>query len=185
MQENETDHPESEMVQWLNASFGQTLTVGKETIAPSIESPDRLFSFNNRELRLMYHMSKAQTQEEAARLAGVSLIYAKKFFKSKQWVEFRDTAMRVQAVRNGWTAARIVFELDRIYKGHLRIGELQFDALKELRSIIYPRGTSRDGIPAQGININIQMPELTPAVQAKLKAIADESALPPPHAEAA
>jgi hypothetical protein len=183
MQENEPEYPESEMVQWLNTTFGQTLTVGNETIAPSIETPDKIFSFSNKELRLMYHMSRAQSEEEAAKKANVSITFAKKFFKSRQWQQFRDMALRVQAVRNGWTSARVVFELDRIYKGQLRINDTQFDALKELRSIIYPRGVGRDAGNPGGININIQMPELAPALQAKLKAIADESALP--HAEAA
>lgn len=129
--------------------------------------------FPVKQLRLMYQLTQTADFDKACELANVGRASAKKFLKSPEYIEFASEAIMEQAIQDGWTPKRIVIELDRIYRGELRVGETQFDALKLLKEMVAPK--KGDGGPS-GVTVNLNFGSLSPDLQAKLKSVADKEA---------
>lgn len=153
------------------------MVVGPAVFVPPIYSAHRRpFQFHVKQLRLLKELAEVKDFDEACRKAEIGRAAAKKFLKSPDYLEFAAESIMDQAIHDGWTARRIVVELDRIYRGEHRVGDTQMDALKMLRDIVAPR--KHDGsLAGAGLTVNLNFPVLSEDVQVRLKALADEAAV--------
>lgn len=132
--------------------------------------------FHVKQLRLLHQLTQTEDLEEACKKAEVSRPFAQKFLKSPDYLEFAAEAIMDQAIHDGWTARRIVVELDAIYNGAKIKRDDQMDALKMLRDIVVPR--KQDGAAISGgLTVNLNFPVLSEDVRTRLKALADEAAV--------
>lgn len=176
MGHEQLEGPDAELVNRLNTAYRKVLSVGPTVFVPPIFSAHRRpYMFHVKQLRLMHQLTQTQDFEEACEKAEVSKVFARKFLKSPDYLEFAAESIMDQAIHDGWTARRIVVELDRIYRGEHRIGDTQLDALKMLREIVAPR--KHDGSVTGGLTVNLNFPVLPEDVQVRLKALADEAAI--------
>lgn len=176
MKHEQIEGPDAEIVNRLNTAYRKVMTVGPTVFVPPIYSAHRRpFQFHVKQLRLLHHLTELNDLDAACEKAGVSKAFAKKFLKSPDYLEFAAEAVMDQAIHDGWTAKRIVVELDRIYRGEHRIGDTQMDALKMLRDIVVPKKI--DGASLGGVTVNLNFPVLPQNVQDRLKALADEAAI--------
>lgn len=168
---------DAELVNRLNTAYRKIMVVGPSVFVPPIYSAHRRpFQFHVKQLRLLKELSESQDLADACRKAEVSLAAAKKFLKSPDYLEFAAESIMDQAIHDGWTARRIVVELDRIYRGEHRVGDTQMDALKMLRDIVAPRKHDGSG-PGAALTVNLNFPVLPEDVRTRLKALADEAAV--------
>lgn len=175
MQE-QLEGPDAELVNRLNTAYRKVLVVGPSVFVPPIYSAHRRpFHFKVSELRLLHELTQTNDLAEACKKAEIGLARAKRFLKSPDYLELAAESIMDQAIHDGWTARRIVVELDRIYRGEHRIGDTQMDALKMLRDIVSPR--KHDGSVGSGLTVNLNFPVLPEDVRTRLKALADEAAV--------
>lgn len=168
--------PDAELVNRLNTAYRKVLSIGPNVFVPPIFSAHRRpYVFHVSQLRLLNELTQTTDLVEACKKAGIGLARAKRFLKSPDYLEFAAEAVMDQAVHDGWTARRIVIELDRIYRGEHRVADTQMDALKMLREIVAPR--KHDGSVTGGLTVNLNFPVLPEDVQSRLKALADEAAV--------
>lgn len=153
------------------------MVVGKDVFVPPIYSHrNRPYQFHIKELRFLYYLAQANNDiEKACAEAGVTVRFAKKFLKSKEYQSFALEAIEDQAVQDGWTPRRVILEIDRIYKGEKFPSEEQMDALKMMRDIVIPKQKAEAMGPG-GVTVNLNFPALPADVQSKLKDIADQAA---------
>jgi hypothetical protein len=174
--QEQIEGPEAEIVARLNTAYRKVMVVGRSVFVPPIFSSRRApFVFHMKQLKLLHQLTQTPDLDEACKKAEVSRTFANKFLKSPEYKEFAADAVMDQAIQNGWTASRIVVELDAIYRGEKVKREEQLDALKMLKDIVIPK--KHDGTAAiGGVTVNLNFPVLPVDVQAKLKSLADEAA---------
>lgn len=175
--QNNLEGVDLEVVNRLNTAYRKVLVVGKEVFVPPIFSKrGRPFQFHVKQLRLLHFLGESNNNlSKACELAGVSKNFATRFLKSNEYREFAVECIQDQAVQDGWTARRVVVEIDRIYQGEKKPSEEQMDALKMMKDIVYPKKGGGEG-SAGGVTVNLNFPVLPPGVQKELKDLADKAA---------
>lgn len=167
--------PDNEIVSRLNTAYRRCMVVGKEVFVPSVVTSRTQYSFKLQELRLHHFLKQTDDLSKACEMAGIPEKRAKAFLKSRDYKAFAQEMADEEAIQAGWNPRRLVIEYDRIYKGEVLKNDTQMDALRNLKEIVIPNKRTPE-IGSQTNNIFLQMPQLTPEVAAKLRAIADEAA---------
>ncbi len=168
---------DSEIVNRINTAFRKVLVIGKNVYVPPVYSARRRpYQFHIRQLRFLHFLAQTNDLEKACLETPCSTSFARKFLKSKEYIEFAAEAINDQAIQDGWTARRVVVEVDRIFQGEKRISDMQMDALKMMKDLVVPKKHEVTG-NAGGVTVNLNFPVMPAHVQERLKALADEAAI--------
>lgn len=163
------------LAQWVDTTYRTVQNIDGRALVAFCHTPNRIFEFSAKQWTLLYHLSSCTTLKEACEKTGITVPSAQRFLRTKEYKEFVETAMEIEAVVRGFPAIRVLYETIRQFKGEIKLDESQNKALDRLERILMPKKHES----STNNNLNIQVnnfPTLPADVVEKLKALGDARA---------